>query len=196
MSTETQSGEASVTPTHSTGGVTPPETPDRASVTPTGQPSPPDSGTRDADATGNTDRDADTGALDRAELAKALQAERRRSREIERELKRLSDAEKTRTDAEKTELERVAERAETAERRVAEMEREALSRQVAGEAGIPQLWHRLRGEDVRALRADAQRMREELGLASGALEGGVRSDGVPAAAQSMDDLIRGVGSRR
>lgn len=196
MSAQTQSQGTGVTPTPDSGGVTPPNPPTDASVTPSQSPSnTPDSGTRDADADGNLDASRDA-ALDRAELQKALKAERQRARETERQLKALQDAEKQRSDAEKSELERATERADAAERRVAEMERESLARQVANESGIPSLWHRLSGTDTRTLRADATRLREELGLTPGALEGGVRSDGVPAQPDSMDDLIRGFNRER
>jgi hypothetical protein len=196
MSAQTHSPDTGVTPSPDSGGVTPTQTPTDTGVTPSQSSSlSPASETRDADATGNLDESREA-ALDRAELQKALKAERHRSREMERALKALQDAEKTRTDAEKSEIERATERAETAERRVASMEREMLARQVANETGIPGLWHRLSGDDTRALRADAQRLREEMGLTSGALEGGVRSDGVPAQPSSMDELIRGFGEGR
>jgi hypothetical protein len=195
MSVQSQTPSDGVTPSSDSGGVTPTQSPVDGGVTPS-QPTSttPESERRDADTNGNLDsRDAD---LDREALRTALSRERSHSKEIERSLRELQSAEQSRVDAGKSELERANERAQQAERRVAEMERESLARQVAGETGIPTLWHRLNGTDTRSLRADAQRLREELGLTPGALEGGVRSDGVPAQPSTMDDLIRGFNETR
>jgi hypothetical protein len=151
------------------------------------------------DAGGQPGRDAQPPVDD---LRRALDSERQRARELEREVRRLADAEAARADASKPELERERsradrerQRADAAEAKVAVMERDALARQVAAEAGIATLWHRLSGDDVRALRADAGRLREELGLGSGSLDGGVRGVGVPPKPQTMDEIIR-AGARR
>lgn len=196
MSAQTQTSEGAATATQTPGGATPPATPNEGAATATHSPAPTDRGSRDGDSTGALEsegrRDAD---LTGPELAKALKEERKRNRDLAAEVRRLADAEQARTDAEKTELERATERATKAEAQVASMQREMLARQVANETGIPQLWHRLTGDDVRSLRADAGRLREEMGLTSGALEGGARGEGMPEA-QSMDDLIRGFGAGR
>ena len=76
------------------------------------------------------------------------------------------------------------------------MEREALAREVANEAGIPTWWDRLRGDNVRELRADAARVRELTGVGRGALDGGVRGIGGRNEPTSMDDLIRSGVKRR
>jgi hypothetical protein len=197
MSAQTQSSQGTATGTETPGGATPPAKPSEETATGTRSPAPADRERRDADTEGSLDaeerRDAE---LSGTSLEKALKEERRRARSLEAELRQIREAEQARADAEKTDLQRATERAESAERRVASMEREMLARQVANEAGIPTLWHRLSGDDTRALRADAQRLREEMGLTTGALEGGVRSDGVPAQPQSMDELIRGFGAGR
>jgi hypothetical protein len=106
MSAQTHSPDTGVTPSPDSGGVTPTQTPTDTGVTPSQSSSlSPASETRDANADGNLDESREA-ALDRAELQKALKAERHRSREMERALKALQDAEKTRTDAEKSEIER------------------------------------------------------------------------------------------
>jgi hypothetical protein len=129
------------------------------------------------------------------EVRKALQSEREARRNAERELKRYVDAERQRADAEKTEVQRQTDRAEAAEKRIATLEREGLARTVAAEAGIPDWWDRLQGDDVRALRADATRIREMLGKGRGALDGGVRGSRPLGREPTMDDLIRSKAGR-
>jgi hypothetical protein len=180
--------------TETTGGETPPATPSEGTAMGTRSPLA-DRGNRDGDTERNSEAEENRdGDLSGSSVEKALREERKRNRSLEAEIREFRAAEQQRIDAGKTELQRQTERAELAERTVAQMQREMLARQVAGEAGIPQLWHRLSGDDTRALRADAQRLREEMGLTSGALEGGVRGDS-PNAPVSMDELIRG-GVRR
>lgn len=132
------------------------------------------------------------------DLRRQLRASRRAEKDAARELKRYQDAEKAREDANKSELQRATERAEAAELRVATLERANLAQQIATEAGIPTWWDKLDGDDARGMRADAQRIRERLGLSGTpgpGMDGGVRSLGAPPQPVSMDDLIRG-GSRR
>jgi len=161
-----------------------------------------DDAQRDAASTSSDDaRDRrDDGA---SELRRALEREREQRKSFEKEAKRLADEIATRDDAGKseterarTQLERERERANTAEARIAVMEREALAREVATEAGIPTWWDRLRGDNARELRADAARVREQLGVGRGALDGGVRGVGGTPEPQSFDDLIRAGAKRR
>jgi len=63
------------------------------------------------------------------------------------------------------------------EAEIGSRDRDALRRQIADESGIPTLWARLQGDDARSLRADANRLRDELGVGKGALDGGVRGMG-------------------
>lgn len=162
-----------------------------------------DAAKRDASSQSSSDaRDRrDDGA---SELRKALEKEREQRKQSEREARRLADEIAQRDDAGKSEgerqraqYERERERANTAEARIAVMEREALAREVANEAGIPTWWDRLRGDNARELRADATRVRELMGVGKGALDGGVRGAGGRTEPTSMDDLIRaGVKGRR
>lgn len=177
-------------------GATPAATPQNEGATPTTATPDAAADQRDADnGDVNDGQDRRDAGLAGEELQRALARERRTRREMEKELKALRDEKQARADAEKSDLDRANERAERAEARVAEIEREMLARQVANEAGIPLMWERLRGDDLRALRADASKLREELGLGEGALDGGVRGLGASAQPQSMDDLIRR-GARR
>lgn len=155
----------------------------------------PDSGADDRESEAVDDR------LTAEQTREQLLASRRNEKRLQRELDRFQKAEKARADAEKTELERVTERAETAERELATMRRNELAKDAAREAGIPNLWHRLSGNDVRSLKADALRVREELqalGLIQTppGMEGGVRSLGAPPQPARMDELIRGRAGQR
>ena len=153
-------------------------------------------GSRDTDdADAERDAEARDNALSVDELKRQLRAARRGARDADRELKTLRDREQARADAEKTELERATERAEAAEARVAALERQNLAQQIAAEAGIPEWADKLDGNDARAMKADAMRIRERLNPGSPGMEGGVRSFGVPPQAGRMDDLIRGAGRR-
>jgi hypothetical protein len=184
------------------GTVIVPATPPDAGATPSPASPPSDGDRRDADSGAQTDADSQRDAsLSADDLRKVLDASRQEARRAQRELKRYQDAEKAREDANKTELQRMTERAESAERRVAEMERSELAKDIAREAGIPTLWHRLTGTDARSLRADALRIREEL-QSIGALpetpgmDGGVRSLGVPPQPGRFEDMIRGRAGQR
>ena len=159
---------------------------------------PPDGEKPDGDG-GTDDRRRDA---DPVELRNALQSERERRKSYEAEARRLQALVDQQADAGKSEAERAATRAERAEARVRELEaeigsrdRDALRRQIADESGIPTLWARLQGDDARSLRADANRLRDELGVGKGALDGGVRGMGGAPQPTSMDELIR-AGARR
>lgn len=160
---------------------------------------PPAGGTPPAGPASATQRrDAD----DRAELRSALDSERQERKRLEAETKRLQAAIDSQADAGKPEVEREraradreATRANEAEARLAQKEVEALAHQVAGEAGIPHLWEWLKGDDLRSLRANAQKLRESMGHQGGALDGGARGIGVPQEPTSMDEMIR-AGARR
>jgi hypothetical protein len=181
----------------STGGEMPPNPPpSEGEMPPSATPTPPATvGETPPEPEETEDEQRRDAELPVEQLRKALDAERRQRRAAEREVKRHADAAKAQADAEKTELERMTERATLAEAKIADYEREVLARQIAAEAGIPEWWDRLSGEDVRSLRADAQKVRERLGYGSGALDGGVRGSGVVQREPSMDDLIRS-GARR
>jgi hypothetical protein len=189
MAADTPAGPGATPGTPTEPGVTPsstgPAAPDPARDAP--------SSTGDA---GRDRRDADA-PTDEAGWRKALNAERERRRIAEREARdaatRLQDRERSGM----SELERLtAERDDvTTERdelrnRLTTIERETLARTVATEAGVPDWWDKLTGDGERALREDAARIRERLGLGSGSLDAGPRQIGGPPQPRSMDDLIR------
>jgi flagellar biosynthesis GTPase FlhF len=191
----TNEGESGATPiATSMGTVVIPSATPQTSETPTEATDTSSDRTRDAET--DTHREEEVGRDANAspdDLRKALNASRKAERQAAKELKRLQEAEQARIDANKSELERATERAQRAEARIAEIEHESLAKQVANESGLPAgSWHRLSGSDLRALRADAARMREELGLTQPVgMDGGVRSLGAPPQPVGMDDLIRG-----
>jgi hypothetical protein len=189
-------------PDEAKGGVTPPDPQSTGGVTPTGTtPSgddgkgvtpPADDATRTQGREGERPGEED----DLARATRALDSERTARRDAERQLRELQDA--GRSDLEKAiaRADRAESERDDANRKVERMEWEALARQVAGEAGIPTLWDRLRGDDLRALRADATRLRQEVGLEDGALDGGVRGTGTRDRQPTMDEIIRFKGGRR
>ena len=186
-------------PNESGPGGTPGESPSATGETP----EPGTSATEDASREGerqpeaNADRREDDGGLRRA-----LESERESRRRAEREAKTLRDEIAKRDDAGKSDVERLTgiaarekERADAAEARVAKFERDTLAREIATEAGVPEWWDTLTGDDARSLRASANKVRERLGAGRGSLDGGVRGLGGPPTPESMDDLIR-AGARR
>lgn len=173
-------------------GATPSEPQAPAGVTPT-EPTP-DVSNGQRDATHETEADTDDGRDAQqppAEVLKALRAERRRARELEKELNTHRAADKAREDAGKTELQRVSEERDVAVARANSLERAKQATDVAAEFGVPDWADELaQDEDTRTMRTHAQRIRDRLGRTSPGMDGGVRGVGVPPAAQSMDDMIR------
>jgi hypothetical protein len=180
-------------------GATPVASPTPEGATPDG------SATDRRDAGGGSSdeslRDAGKEALDK-ERAARREAEKR-AVEAERQLQSLQDAGKSeleravaRLDRQAAELE--AERATRTqlEKRLAASELLELKRQVATELGVPlEAAHRLQGDDVRSLKADAQRYLEERKPAGGDL--GVGRGGAAAARSGVDmnALIREAAGR-
>lgn len=183
------------TPNGSEGGAMPPTPSAATGAMPT--PPTPAPGTDGRDAPGGSGANGEEGrdAHLPEGARRALQAERQKSADLEKEVTRLRSAEQKRADAEKSELQLAQERAEAAEAKAANLEREALSRSVAAEFGIAQWWDTLQGDDLRTLRASAQRLRERLGMPQGSMDGGVRGSGTPGQVPDMDALIR-AGARR
>lgn len=96
---------------------------------------------------------------------RALEAERKRARQAEKELKAIREQLKERDDADKSELERLQERAAAAEKRAEEAEGKIVRAEVAAAAGLSAAQaKRLVGSTREELEADAAEMRTELGL--------------------------------
>lgn len=95
-------------------------------------------------------------------------------------------------DAGKSEQVKLTERAEAAERRAAELERQSLRSRVGAAKGLPpKMWDRLRGDDEDALKADADDLLTELkpnGRAS--FDGGAKGRSAPAD-KDMNALLFG-----
>jgi hypothetical protein len=94
---------------------------------------------------------------------RAIDTLRRELREANKRAQQLEDAERQRQDAERSELDKAMSRAETAERRIAELEHESMQRQVAADAGIADAWQRLRGSTREELEEDARVFVERYG---------------------------------
>jgi hypothetical protein len=92
---------------------------------------------------------------------KALAAERKRASDLEKELARYRKAEQDRADADKTELQKAADRAERAEKAAAEAAAKALRLEVAAEKGLnAKQAARLQGATREELEADADELLE------------------------------------
>lgn len=191
--------DAGATPTPgSTGGVTPPEPSPGADVTLSPAPAPGEGDRRDADPAADSDADAQRdAALSAADLKTALTASRQAERKAARELKRYQDAERAREDANKTELQRAIERAETAEAQASKLEREKQAANVAAEFGLEPGWveELFKDPDTRSMREHARRLQERLRGRSPGMDGGVRSLGVPTTPNVFEDQIRSAGRR-
>jgi hypothetical protein len=119
--------------------------------------------TSGADTTSTTTQEPDTPQETGEGGKRAIDALRRELRESNKRIRDFEEAERARADAERTDLDRATSRAEEAERRVGELEHEALQRQVAIEAEIADAWSRLRGSTREELEADAKDFVERYG---------------------------------
>ena len=116
-----------------------------------------------------TDSTADETATKSEELGaagkRALEAERKRARQAEKELKAIREQLKEREDADKSELERLQERAAQEEKRAEDAEAKVIRSEVAAAKGLSAAQaKRLVGSTREELEADADEMRTELGL--------------------------------
>jgi hypothetical protein len=87
---------------------------------------------------------------------RALQAERKKASELEKELARYRKAEQEKADAEKSEIQKATEAREAAEKRAAASEQRLLRLEIAAEKGLtPAQAKRLNGATREELEADA-----------------------------------------
>jgi hypothetical protein len=187
-----EQGTHGATPSEPTAGATPATTPSTGATPEAQSPSPDPAREAQGDGEHTDPREAGLGEEGRRLLRETRQAQR----EAERELKALREEKRARDDAGKSEVQRLSERADEAERRANAAERRIQSVEVAAEFGISEWADELASDsDTRTMRAHAQRIRERLGRGTPGMDGGVRSYGQPPQARSMDDLIR-EGSRR
>lgn len=183
------------------GGATPPAGPTPDGAKPDGQT---DGGATPPAAQDDAQklREAGRKALDEERTARR-EAERRVA-DAERRLAELEDAGKSeveraiaRLDRQSSELDAARTRVGELEARLAERELLELKREIALDLGMPlEAAHRLRGEDSRSIRADAQRYLEERKGAEGSI--GVGRGGGAAGKTTgadMNDLIRQASGR-
>lgn len=157
--------------------------------------------TSDAGATpaGSEDTGTENGAT--PELGesgrKALDDERKRSRELERRAKeaegRLAEIE----NAGKSELERITAERDSLKERVAELERgeserdrNDRARSAATAAGIPDLWDRLKGDTDDELAKDAKAVAERFGVSPSSRDLGAGARPAARSKEGMNDRIR------
>lgn len=133
-------------------------------------------------------------------LKAALTQERQARKGLDKELRDIRTQLTQFQDRDKTDLEKATSRAETAESRLAEFERRDLARTIAADAGIPDLWEALHGDEDR-MRDLAKRLAEKVGTAAtlnpSDLGAGVRggSDGLTGS-RAMTAQIRKAAGRR
>jgi hypothetical protein len=98
---------------------------------------------------------------------KAIQAERDARRQAEKERNDYAARLKEIEDRDKTEAQKAADRAEAAEKALAEMTTRALRLQIGAEVGIPaDMYEFLTGSDEASLREQAQKLADRLGAAT------------------------------
>ena len=162
----------------------------------------------------DTGRDAPAGAdttqqlrdAGRDALAKEREARReaeRRAGDLEKRLQALEDAGKSeierayaQRDRQAVELEMERATRQRLETELASRDLLELKRQIATELGVPlEAAHRLQGDDVRSLKADAQRYLEERRLAEGDLGVGRGGAATGRGSVDMNTLIRHAAGR-
>jgi len=84
-------------------------------------------------------------------------------KKVTRERDELQTAQREREDAERTDLEKVTRERDELSARIQTLEHEGRARTAATEAGIPDLWDRLKGDSPEELVEDAKAMAERLG---------------------------------
>lgn len=117
--------------------------------------------TTDPPASTSTDELGDAGKRAIAEVRKEL-------KQAQKERDELIEAERVRKDGERSEIEKATAERDAHKQRVAELEHEALAREVATDAGIPKDWQRLKGSTKDELEADAKQFVEDHPPAGGA----------------------------
>lgn len=169
---------------------------------------PADAAATAADASSNTDSSPDASAdaltpeqqaaVDAADKPDVVQAlitsQARELRQAQGQLRTAQRALQELEDAGKSELERASTRAERAEQRVAELERNQLVSAVAARHSLPpELAERLRGETEQELEADAKALAKLMPGETpdpGALGAGARSAAATGGSRGFSEQIR------
>jgi hypothetical protein len=111
---------------------------------------------------------APPGDADLGDGGKRALAELRRSvKELKTRNDELEAAQRTRDDADRTELEKATARGDEAATKASTLERTVLKMQAAIAAGIPDQWMRLNGDSADELEKDAKAFAESLGKGNG-----------------------------
>ena len=163
-------------------------------------------GTEGANASGETPSES-AGEHNEAEsvdgLKSALTRERSDRKALDKEARDLRARLAEFEDRDKSELEKIAARAEAAERELTGLKRRDLARTVATEAGIPDLWEYLPGDDEDAMRKKAKELAEKLGAGSGTggtpaadLGAGTRGESGRAGSAGFSEQLRRQMTRR
>jgi TolA-binding protein len=159
----------------------------------------PNSETGGTPADGSTEN---TGAshADADSLRTALHNERSQRKGIEKQLRDMQSQLTTFQDRDKTDLEKASARAEQAERELTTYRTRDLARTIASDAGIPDLWEALHGDEDQ-MKSLAKTLADRLGTAGppppGELGAGARGSGtVPTGTKAMSDQIRRAAGRR
>jgi len=127
-------------------------------------------------------------------LKSALRTERSSRRDAEKELTDARTRLKEFEDRDKTELERVVTERDELRGQLTKLQTDSLKKQIATEVGMAELWEWLQGESAQQLRANAVKLREQMGGPQ-PTDGGARQVGGPPEAVSMDDRIRRAAGR-
>jgi hypothetical protein len=160
--------------------------------------------TSEADATSAAEHDDDSSSEQHDESTtpgedlgeggkRALEAMRLELKRANARADALESEKREREDAERSDLERVTHERDDLQKRVATLEHEGRARSAAAEAGIPDLWDRLRGDSADELAEDAKAMAERFGQRQTArdLGAGARESSAPAKGNAaMNERIR------
>jgi len=124
---------------------------------------------------------------------RALEDMRLQLKRVTRDRDELAKAQRDREDAERTELEKVSAERDDLQQRVSALEHEGRARTAATDAGIPDLWDRLKGDTPEELTEDAKSMAERLGQRPGGvtdLGAGARPAAPATGHAGMNERIR------
>jgi hypothetical protein len=124
---------------------------------------------------------------------RALEDMRLQLKRITRERDELQKAQQEREDAERSDLEKVTRERDELQGRIGELEHEGRARTAATEAGVPDLWDRLKGTTAEELAEDAKAMAERLGqrpAQSPDLGAGARQPAPAGGHAGMNERIR------
>jgi hypothetical protein len=128
-----------------------------------------------------------------SELRRELRKQAQSHEDKDRRIAELEDAQRSDSERRDVELGRLRDENSTLRATNEKHERDEARRRAATQAGIPDLWDRLIGDDDEALAADAKTMAERLGASPAPprdLGAGARPGGTVTGTSGMDRRIR------